>query len=487
MKKLLLLLSLFLLSAFSVHAADYPIVTTPYTFNIPANGDAQHSWTIPSTALNGKVGLSITYDLNGTCILSGDASAVIFNQNNWKWTSLRSYVPTNCMTGSQTSYIPLTAFTGLNTGANGSPFQMRFWNNTVSSVTVESATLLDPSPTPTPTPTDTPTPTPTPTDTPTPTPTLTPTNTPTPTPTPWDVRSVDAMKVTKDVICAQKSDSFIDSWLDRAVELGATYVAISQPYDNPNCGNSVNYTRKWVQKIRAHGLKVWHRHMPLAMEGIYSTTKKNDDFYYDLISSYIINNPDLFEEGDIFTPKPEPQTDGISGVTYCASICMWSGAREFNNWIRGAMLVSELSFDKIGLGNGQVKIGYFGFDGFIVWGDNNPDWLGKSFLTTKTVQRMGNITIDQYPQGGATMAQDLAELHAQWPNVDIYIGEWGTITSTNEAQQAAQIETTFNTFKNDPLIKGVNYWHLGTGGHESLIESDFTRRQGFYTLQGYYQ
>ena len=159
------------------------------------------------------------------------------------------------------------------------------------------------------------TPSPIPTTTLTPTPTVAPTATPTPTPTPistgsssqaWSIQSVSSMKETKDKICGQDSLSFINQWVATAKQLGVNYIAVETPYDSPSCADSTSYTRAWVSAIRAAGLKVWHRHMPLSFEGIYSIPKIKSD-YLSLISSYIKNNPDLFKPDDIFTPIPEPQ------------------------------------------------------------------------------------------------------------------------------------------------------------------------------------
>ena len=65
------------------------------------------------------------------------------------------------------------------------------------------------------------------------------------------------------------------------------------------------------------------------------------------------------------TPTPEPDTAGIGGVTSCGSICAFKDNSDFNQWIRNAQLVSKLSFTQIGLPN--MKIGYYGTSGFIVF------------------------------------------------------------------------------------------------------------------------
>jgi hypothetical protein len=328
--------------------------------------------------------------------------------------------------------------------------------------------------------------TPTPTNISTPTPTLIPTPmispTPTASPASWSIQSVSSMKETKDRICSQRDRIFVEKWVDTAIDLGVNYIAVETPYDNPLCGSAVEYTRLWTDVIHSKGLHVWHRHMPLSFEGIYDVTKNNVSDYLDIISTYIKTNPSFFQEGDIFTPIPEPQNGGIQGITYCASsVCQFNGAAAFNSWLRNAMNTSEQAFGTIGLG-GKIKIGYFGFDGFVAWGDNNPDWHG--ILEDTTISQMGNITIDHYPQlVGDTMENDLNELQTRYPNIDIVIGEWGTVTPDNQEQQVID---TMSAAKR-PHVIGFNYWHMGMGGNEALINDDFSKRAQFDEVQSFFK
>lgn len=289
------------------------------------------------------------------------------------------------------------------------------------------------------------------------------------------------MKETKDKICDQDSAAFIDQWISKAIELGANYIAVETPYEDPACGSAVAYTKAWVDAIHGRGLKVWHRHAPLAFEGIYDTPKDASKDYLKVIGDYIRANPSFFRAGDIFSPIPEPQNGGIAGVTYCSQgVCVFNGAAAFNQWLRDAMTISEAAFQSIGLG-GQMKIGYFGFDGFVAWGDNNPDWHG--ILEDSTIQMMGNITIDHYPEiVGDTMANDLDELTARYPNTPIVIGEWGTITAGNLANQ---VSTSMQAALRSNVI-GFNYWHMGMGGNEALINSDFSNNVQFDAVKAFF-
>jgi hypothetical protein len=276
--------------------------------------------------------------------------------------------------------------------------------------------------------------------------------------------------------------AFVNKWVTTAKDLGVNYVAIETPYDSPLCANSVTYTKRWVDSVRSAGLNVWHRHMPLQFEGIYDTAKSANVDYLLLIKNYIKANPTLFKSGDIFTPIPEPQNGGIQGVTYCSQgVCIFNSKESFNKWLRDAIDVSNQSFSDIGLG-GKIKVGYYGFDGFVAWGDNNPDWDG--ILEDATISKMGNITIDHYPElVGDTMENDLNELQNKYPNTKIVIGEWGAVVSNNQQNQV-QNSMTASMRKN---VVGFNYWHMGMGGNEALIEDSFAKKTIFSKVQNYFK
>jgi len=322
-----------------------------------------------------------------------------------------------------------------------------------------------------------------------PAPTSAPTATPTPivnNPSPkagsWEIQSVSSMKESKDRVCGPRDRAFVEKWVDKAKELGANYVAIETPYDNPDCGSSLEYTKTWVNAVRSRGLKIWHRHMFLSFEGIYSASKNPGDDYLGKIYKYIKDNSWMFQEEDIFTPAPEPQNGGISGITYCAqNVCIFKDAPHFNSWLRSSVDISEKAFGEIGLA-GKMKIGFFGFDGFTAWGSMNPDWNG--ILEDATIAKMGNIAIDHYPElCGDTMENALNELEKRYPGIPIFISEWGSVGQNNIENQA---RTSMEAAKR-PGVIGFNYWHMGVGGNEALINEDFSVRPQFDEVQSFFK
>lgn len=430
----------------------------------------------------------VTYNTNGLCLLNGRASNIAFErpktQSSYE-VSLANYGK-NCFDGLQTVEIPMSDFGNPTDVMMSTRFHVSFWHQSQYSVDIKQVSLKKTSITknkniakriPKPQRRNEQQKESTPSGTVA----SAKTDRKSPPGRLWEIRSVSSMKETKDKLCNQDSEEFIESWITKAASTGANFVSIETPYDRPECGDTIEYTNRWVQTARNHNLSIWHRHMPLAFEGIYSVEKKSDSDYLELIAKYIKEHAGLFKTGDIFTPIPEPQNGGIRGVTYCPhDVCQFENAEEFNMWLRNSIEVSKKAFEEVGLG-GKINIGFFGFDGFVAWGDNNPDWEG--ILEDETIAAMGNITIDHYPEiVDDTMANDLDELQAKYPGVPIVIGEWGTITEDNPIEQ---VKKTMSAAAR-PGVIGFNYWHLGMGGNEALLNSDMSEKKHFSTVRSFF-
>lgn len=319
----------------------------------------------------------------------------------------------------------------------------------------------------------------------------------------WSIQSVDQMKYSKDVICSPPSDTFLDNAVTATKDTGANTIAIATPYNNVTCsGTSTDpdvLAGRWISRARTNGLRVWHRHAGTQFEGIYGQSKhRSPDGARHLqnIATWIHENASLIQNGDIFTPEAEPQNGGISGVTYCGSsgTCQFANKADFNEWLRTAQLVTKLALKAEGFNiattwgdpNG-VFVGAYGFDGFIVWGNDNPDHVGTSKLETATVAAMDNvIAIDHY-NSAQSMATDLDEAHTMFPSANYVIGEWGAIASSSDSTALTATQDAFTAFAARSWIIGVNYWHLGPGTNEGLLRSDFTKRPHYYTVQDYYK
>ncbi len=86
--------------------------------------------------------LRITYDLHGLNALGGDASAIIFDQNGWRYISLSNYGQ-NGLNGVQIVNIPLANFPGLNLSQPVGTLHTRFWYNGPFTVDITSIVVYN--------------------------------------------------------------------------------------------------------------------------------------------------------------------------------------------------------------------------------------------------------------------------------------------------------------------------------------------------------
>jgi len=104
------------------------------------NGASELYQSIASNALAGKTTVRVTYNLHGLTALGGDASALIFDQNSWKYVSLSNYGQ-NGLNGSQTVDIPISAF-GLDLSQPVGTMHTRFWYGSAFTVDITSVQVL---------------------------------------------------------------------------------------------------------------------------------------------------------------------------------------------------------------------------------------------------------------------------------------------------------------------------------------------------------
>lgn len=296
-------------------------------------------------------------------------------------------------------------------------------------------------------------------------------------------KSVDTMKSSQDI--AQNPLSLVgkESQCQRIKELGAQRVAVSAPYDVPTGYPDPDLqTHEWVIAATKFNLDVHLRKSWASDEGWYGVPKQTtNNRIQDTVSwikAYHAKYPDDLKHVKIFTPKPEPQNMGIQGIS-TGSNARFASKSAFNVWLRDMTTACRQAFTEIGL---TPFVGDWGFDGFIVCGYNNPDWEGKSFLETATVQQMGRIAFDHYPSV-KPMSDFLRVLHLTWPGVRGFAGEYG---SNQDGDKIAALKESVQAIKDDPLIDGLNYWQLGPQGKEALLNTDLTINDLGKALQEFY-
>lgn len=343
-----------------------------------------------------------------------------------------------------------------------------------------STPTLAPTSTPTAKPTNTPTvaPTNTPTVAPTNTPTVAPTSTPTAAPTATPVptttvapqpgngfiASVDTMKESRDTETRPMTDAQISASVNLVAGLNVTYITVDTHWDY------ASYMQRWVNAIRGAGKKVYFRIQPNQWENNNGVTGlMTPAGYKQALQSFILSNPGLFQPGDIFDPCPEPENGPYWIKTYGSS---WtSGApntatRDFNAFIRDTTDVSDNAFHQLGI-FGVITT---------VRSTNSFFASHPGPLEAATVQKMGRVTFDSYPEEYTTdpataVSARLTELNAirnAWPGVPLVIGEMGYSNkiAVDDTTQANVLGAEFNAIRNLSYISGVNYW-VGAGTNNS--------------------
>ncbi len=283
----------------------------------------------------------------------------------------------------------------------------------------------------------------------------------------WAIRSVDTMKLSRDTLKAPLSDRQIAEVVRQDARLRLTHVAVDVFYDNPS------YMERWVRAVRASGLHVWFRahwyrwenHRDL--RGDMSPRAYIDDTR-EFLQQYI----DLFASGDIFDFCAEPENGAYWVQTYGQG---WSwrsnkaAKRAFNTFIRSGVYMAGTTLAH--RGRGDVLVTAISVDSSVA----------ERLLSKPTVQRLGLITLDLYPEGKtrdpATAARlfvaEIEKVHRKWP-VPILIGEHGYARdiAVDDATQARVLHSELAALRRLPYVRGLNYWvdagGPGYGGYTNL-------------------
>lgn len=287
----------------------------------------------------------------------------------------------------------------------------------------------------------------------------------------WEIRSVDTVKYSRDnsweMLNKPEYDEIIDKQVADIAGLGVSHIAIATPYDE----QFVPYLKRWVEKARKHKLKVWFRGNFSGWEKWFNYEKISREEHKKLLEQFIVNNPNLFEDGDIFTSCPECENGGPGDPRFTTDV---SGHRQF---LIEEYQISQNSFQQI---NKKVIPGYYSM---------NYD-VAKLIMDNKTTQALGGIVaIDHYVADPKKLLEDSKQI-AQTSGGRVVLGEFGAPIpdingAMNEAQQAQWINEAFEEIKKAPEIVGVNYW-VNIGGSTKLWDEDGKRRQAADVVRNFF-
>lgn len=296
-------------------------------------------------------------------------------------------------------------------------------------------------------------------------------NNPTKPQEPFSVRSIDTVKLSRDLALQKLNDPEFDQVIDNQVNLisqaGANYIAISTPYDD----KFLPFLKKWVKAARKKHLKVWFRGNFAGWEGWFDYPKINKQEHLQKTSQFILNNPDLFEDGDIFTPCPECENGGPGDPRETKDV---TGFRQF---LIDEYNQTQIDFNTI---NKQVTSNYASM---------NYD-VALLVMDEATTSKMGKVvTVDHYIKDPQKMIADVKKL-AEKSKGKVVLGEYGVPIpdihgNISEHEQAAWLDVALSHLSRSKEVLGVNYW-TGAGSSSQLWDEMGNKRLAFNIIRKYY-
>lgn len=287
----------------------------------------------------------------------------------------------------------------------------------------------------------------------------------------WEIRSVDTMKYSRDLAREKLGDKSFDEVIDQQMkeisDAGANYVAINTPYDK----EFIPFLKRWVNSAREHNLRVWFRGNFSGWEGWFEYSQISREQHIKMTEQFILDNKEIFADGDIFTPCPECE-NGLEGDPRETK-----DIQGFRNFLIDLKKVSVKSFVTIGK---HVDSGYFSMNGDVA----------KLIMDKETTRSLGGIiTIDHYVKTPEELAKDIKE-YIEISGGKVVLGEFGVPIidihgNLDQQQQAYWIKKAMHLISEIDGVIGVNYW-TNVGSSTSLWSSKGISKEGVSVLKAYY-
>ncbi len=289
----------------------------------------------------------------------------------------------------------------------------------------------------------------------------------------WQYQCIDTMKASRDdarmMMQDSNSNAKIRSIISAVKGMGANCVAIDTPYDD----EFFPYLSQWVKTAREAHLHVWFRGNFSSWEGWFGYTQNTDpQDELNKTRSFIYSHPDLFADGDIFTPAPEAENGWQS-----------TGSSVANNPDFRQFLINEVNYSReafSGIGK-KVTVNWLSMSGGVA----------KSVLDQPTVDALGKtVTLDHYVAAPEDMASYIDLFHNEF-HANLVLGEFGApIPDINgdmtEEQQAAFVDSLLHELyvKRD-IVTAINYWVINESSTR-LLNDDGSPRKVVDVIKKYY-
>ncbi|HRN71009.1 MAG TPA: carboxypeptidase-like regulatory domain-containing protein, partial [Candidatus Woesebacteria bacterium] len=189
------------------------------------------------------------------------------------------------------------------------------------------------------------------------------------------------------------------------------------------------------------------------------------------IRQFILQNPDLFADGDVFTSCPECENGGPGDPRQTGNV------EEYRTFLIQEYEVSKQAFAEI---NKNVTANYYSMNG-----DVAKLVMNKS--TTKALD--GIITVDHYVETVDQLIADINE-YQKSSGGKVVLGEWGAPIpdihgSMTQEEQAQWLDEALLRILHETDIEGLNYW-THQGSSTALWNNDNEPRQAVTVLAKYF-
>lgn len=285
------------------------------------------------------------------------------------------------------------------------------------------------------------------------------------------IKSIDTMKYSRDYSREKLNDVSFDKVINKQVfqitQTGATHVAIGTPYDK----EFIPFLTKWVKETRKNNLNVWFRGNFSGWEKWFNYSPIDRQTHIKSIESFIKENPNLFVDGDVFTPCAECENGGPGDPRQTGD------TQGFRDFLITEYNVSKDAFKQI---NKKVNVGFFSM---------NYD-VAKLIMDKQTTSLVGGIvTIDHYVASPEKMISDIEEI-AKQSGGKVVIGEFGAPVpdihgNMDSSQQAQWLQQTLEPIFKSLDVIGVNYW-VNVGGSTQIWDENGTPKEAVEVLKNFY-
>ncbi len=287
----------------------------------------------------------------------------------------------------------------------------------------------------------------------------------------FEIQSIDTMKYSRDDAKNDAVTKVIPLLVEKVASLHPTHIAVATPYDE----EFYPVLKVWVSEARKHGLKVWFRGNFSSWEGWFNYPKFPNPNDHNLKSfAFITGHPDLFQEGDIFTPVPEPENGGFGDPRQSETI-----KQQFLNFLPVSYENCVLAFEQI---QRSVKCGYYSVNGDVA----------RDIMTKDVILKTGGVlVIDHYVKTPEKLITDISLLHLKF-GVPIVLGEFGAPIPdingkmTDEQQYQYIRGSLLDLSRNSDVIQGVNYW-TAFRGSTKIFTDNFEPKKATLVIQEYFQ